>query len=303
MKNNILQLTANENVEVSGGLFNCPDYQHRSSNLAEGCPSCGRFFRPYSEAVASNRLPRHIRRIDRVTVNIRRYRARSRSWLKVKTSADRAEMQKRIENWWHVFPGRLNPRILRSLVVIKRARTLSLPLLLTCIVSVACTSSVPTSSGLSAPYRRHTRNASTPLIFDGRVVGVEDGDTITVLDSSNQNHRIRLQGIDAPERGQAFSTKSGQNLSQAVFDKVVTIEWSKRDRYRRIVGKVMLDGHDLCLQQIGAGMAWHYKYYQDEQTPEDRKLYSDAEDAARSARAGLWVDQNPIPPWDFRRQR
>jgi len=87
-----------------------------------------------------------------------------------------------------------------------------------------------------------------------------------VLDSSNQNHRIRLQGIDAPEKGQAFGTRSGQDLSQAIFDRVVTIEWSKHDRYRRIVGKVMLDGRDICLEQVRVGMAWHYKYYQDEQT-------------------------------------
>jgi endonuclease YncB( thermonuclease family) len=81
-----------------------------------------------------------------------------------------------------------------------------------------------------------------------------------VLDSSNQNHRIRLQGIDAPEKGQAFGTRSGQDLSQAIFDRVVTIEWSKHDRYRRIVGKVMLDGRDICLEQVRVGMAWHYKY-------------------------------------------
>ncbi|HJX90548.1 MAG TPA: thermonuclease family protein, partial [Pyrinomonadaceae bacterium] len=111
-------------------------------------------------------------------------------------------------------------------------------------------------------------------------MGVQDGDTITVLDAANANHRIRLVGINAPENGQAFGTRSGQNLSQAVFNKVVTIEWSKHDRYGRILGKVMLGSQDVCLEQISAGMAWHYKYYQDEQTPEDRKLYADAEDTA-----------------------
>src|SRR4030095_5037190 len=72
---------------------------------------------------------------------------------------------------------------------------------------------------------------------------------ITVLDSSNANHRIRLLGIDTPEKGQAFGTQSKQNLSEAVFDKVVTIEWSKHDRYGRIVGKVLLTGRDVCLDQ------------------------------------------------------
>ena len=135
------------------------------------------------------------------------------------------------------------------------------------------------------------------------MVGVQDGDTITVLDSSNANHRIRLLGIDAPEKDQAFGTKSGQNLSQSVFNKVVRIEWSKHDRFGRIVGKVMLSSQDVSLEQIRAGMAWHYKYYQADQTLDDRQLYADAESAARANRVGLWIDPDPIPPWDFRHRR
>ena len=153
-------------------------------------------------------------------------------------------------------------------------------------VSVACSSSAPTTSGISLPYRRHSERSQTPIIFEGRVVGVQDGDTITVLDSSNANHRIRLLGIDAPENGQAFGTKSGQNLSQSIFNKVVRIEWSKHDRYGRIVGKVMLQSQDVSLEQIRAGMAWHYKYYQGDQTSHDRQLYADAEIAARATRIG-----------------
>jgi len=183
-----------------------------------------------------------------------------------------------------------------------RTWALSLSLILTCVLFAGC-SSVATSSGISLPYRRHTRNIATPIVFEGRVVGVQDGDTITVLDSSNADHRIRLLGIDAPEKGQAFGSQSKQVLSEAVFDKVVTIEWSKHDRYGRIVGKVLLNGRDVCLDQVVAGMAWHYKYYQDDQTPEDRQLYAAAEIAACSAKVGLWIDPDPVPPWDFRRQR
>lgn len=186
--------------------------------------------------------------------------------------------------------------------MINRARALSLPVLFACILSVACSSSNPPTSGISLPYRRHTRNIATPIIFEGRVVGVEDGDTITVLDSSNANHRIRLQGIDAPEKDQAFGTRSGQNLSQVIFNKVVTIEWSKHDRYGRIVGKVRLGSQDVCLEQIKAGMAWHYKYYEVEQKPDDRQAYADAEIVARAGEVGLWIDPFPIPPWDFRRR-
>ena len=138
----------------------------------------------------------------------------------------------------------------------KRTGTLSLFLILTCVLLAGC-SSAASPSGISLPYRRHTRNIETPIIFEGRVVGVQDGDTITVLDSSNANHRIRLLGIDAPEKGQPFGSRSGENLSEAIFNRVVTIEWSKHDRYGRIVGKVVLGGQDICLEQIKMGMAWH----------------------------------------------
>lgn len=94
--------------------------------------------------------------------------------------------------------------------------------------------------------------------------------------------------------------RSGQSLSEMASGKQVEIEWSKRDRYRRIVGKVLLEGNDVCLQQIKAGMAWHYKYYQDEQSAIDRELYATAENEARSARVGLWSDENSILPWQFR---
>ena len=183
----------------------------------------------------------------------------------------------------------------------KRTDTLYLSIILTCLLFTGC-SSAASPSGISLPYRRHTRNVETHIIFEGRVVGVQDGDTITVLDSSNANHRIRLLGIDAPEKGQAFGNRSGENLSQAIFNRLVIIEWSKHDRYGRIVGKVVLEGQDICLEQIKTGMAWHYKYYQDDQTREDRELYAAAEIAARAAKAGLWIEPDPIPPWDFRRR-
>ena len=98
-------------------------------------------------------------------------------------------------------------------------------------------------------------------VIRGRVVGVADGDTVTVLDASKSQHRIRLQGIDAPESRQAFGTRSKQHLSDLVFDREVSVEWQKLDRYGRVLGKVLVGGRDLCLAQVRAGMAWHYKYY------------------------------------------
>ena len=134
----------------------------------------------------------------------------------------------------------------------------------------------------------------------GRVVGVSDGDTVTVLDAANKQWKIRLMGIDAPEKKQAFGQKSKANLSDLVFDKQVTVEYSKKDKYGRTVGKILVDGVDANLAQVKAGMAWHYKQYQKEQTPVDRSLYSEAEDRARAGHIGLWADSNPTPPWEFR---
>ncbi len=83
--------------------------------------------------------------------------------------------------------------------------------------------------------------------------------------------------------------------------KQVTVEYQKRDRYGRIVGKVLLDGIDVSLEQVKAGLAWHYKKYQHEQSLEDRQLYAEAENKARDERLGLWRENNPNPPWEFRR--
>ena len=137
----------------------------------------------------------------------------------------------------------------------------------------------------------------------GRVVRVTDGDTIVVLDVNNAQHKIRLQGIDAPERGQAYGTKSKEHLSDVVADMFVIVDYEKRDRYGRIVGNVLLGDEDINLKQIDTGLAWHYKKYQGEQITSDRVKYSDAELEARRVRRGLWADNNPVPPWEYRQAK
>ena len=136
--------------------------------------------------------------------------------------------------------------------------------------------------------------------LQGRVVGIMDGDTVKVLDASNSQWKIRLIGIDAPEKKQAFGTKSKEHLSDLVYNKQVTIEYSKTDRYGRTLGKILVDGVDANLEQVKAGLAWHYKQYAKEQSPEDQSLYSSAENQARAGNRGLWIDASPTPPWDFR---
>lgn len=139
--------------------------------------------------------------------------------------------------------------------------------------------------------------------LQGRVVGIADGDTVTVLDASNTQVKIRLMGIDAPEKKQAFGRKSKESLSALVFNKQVTVEFSKKDKYGRTVGKIVVDGVDANLEQVKAGMAWHYKKYQNEQSEDDRSNYAIAEEQARVEKRGLWVDTDPTPPWVWRKEK
>ena len=143
-------------------------------------------------------------------------------------------------------------------------------------------------------------NAET---ITGNVVGVADGDTITVLDADKVQHKIRLAGIDAPEKKQEFGNRSKESLSDLVFDKTVNVETEKRDRYGREIGKVLVNGQDVNLVQVERGMAWFYRQYQREQSPNDRRLYEAAEDAARADKRGLWRDAEPLPPWEFRHNK
>ena len=129
---------------------------------------------------------------------------------------------------------------------------------------------------------------------------VVDGDTIHVLDQSKERHKIRLGGIDSPEKKQPFGKKSTKNLAGYIAGKNVEVEYSKRDRYGRIIGKLLKDGQDIDLRQIKDGYAWHYKYYQKEQSKLGRVLYSSAEIEARAKKIGLW-SVPAVAPWDFRR--
>ena len=136
----------------------------------------------------------------------------------------------------------------------------------------------------------------------GKVIAVTDGDTIRVLDAQNVQYKVRLAGIDAPESKQAYGARSKQSLSGLVFGKTVTVEFSKHDRYGRVVGKVLYEKADMDLQQVEVGLAWHYKQYAKEQSASDRGLYAAAEDRAKAAHLGLWHDLNPVPPWEWRRR-
>ncbi len=144
----------------------------------------------------------------------------------------------------------------------------------------------------------------------GRVVAVTDGDTIKVLDAGNIEYKVRLTGIDAPERGQPYGNASRKNLASLVAGKEVFVVSSKQDIYGRKLGKVWVQPSDCpsCgktldanYAQILAGMAWWYRYYAKEQSPEDRGRYESAEDEAKARAWGLWADPDPINPYDWRK--
>ena len=130
----------------------------------------------------------------------------------------------------------------------------------------------------------------------GRVVKIADGDTLTILIGEKQE-KIRLSDIDTPERKQPYGARAKQALADLTFGKLITVLTTKRDRYGRIIGHITVDGVDVNAELVRLGYAWVYRRYSDD--PELLRL----EGIARTQRLGLWADENPIPPWEWRRGR
>jgi endonuclease YncB( thermonuclease family) len=130
-----------------------------------------------------------------------------------------------------------------------------------------------------------------------KVVGVSDGDTITALCQSREQVKVRLAEIDAPEKAQPFGAKSKQSLSDLCFGKTAQIVEQDRDRYGRTVARVRCAGIDANAEQVRRGFAWVYDRY-----VTDQDLYL-LQDTARAERRGLWADNNPTPPWEWRKAR
>lgn len=132
--------------------------------------------------------------------------------------------------------------------------------------------------------------------FTGNVVGVADGDTITVL-RDNAQVKVRLAEIDAPEKAQAFGNKSKQALSVLVHGKAVLVVEQGHDRYKRTIGRVYQGDVDVSAAQVKHGMAWVYRKYS-----KDVSLLP-LEDEAKAQRLGLWADDEPVPPWVWRHSK
>ena len=130
--------------------------------------------------------------------------------------------------------------------------------------------------------------------WTGTVVGISDGDTLTVLNAEKHPIKIRLTEIDAPESKQAFGAQSKQSLSELCFNKAVVVDDKGTDKYKRTLGRLKCDGVDANAEQVKRGLAWAYRQYLTDQS------IADLEETAKSESAGLWADENPIPPWEFR---
>jgi micrococcal nuclease len=134
-------------------------------------------------------------------------------------------------------------------------------------------------------------------IFTGKVIKIVDGDTFDMLIKNNTTIRVRMNGIDCPEKKQAFYSNSKKTLSVYIFGKNVKVISTSKDKYKRILGVVFLNKKNVNLQMVANGFAWHFKKYSSD------IILAKAEINAKSKKLGLWQLPNPISPWDFRKTK
>ena len=134
--------------------------------------------------------------------------------------------------------------------------------------------------------------------FTAKVVGIKDGDTVVVLDSLNNQTTLRLAEVDCPEKNQPFGTKAKQFTSDQIYLKTIKYVVTDTDRYGRSIAMIYYDTNNKYLSAdiIKAGMGWHYKRYS------TSKELATFEDNAKKNKIGLWIDSNPVAPWEFRKQ-
>lgn len=142
----------------------------------------------------------------------------------------------------------------------------------------------------------YVHNKAVTKSYQAKVVGVSDGDTITVLTEQKERIKIRFDSIDAPESKQAFGKRAKQALSESIFGKTVTVQEVGKDRYKRTLAFVKLDGKDVATAMVKNGFAWEYKRYSDSDT------LSDLQAVAKKAKVGLWK-QDAVAPWEYRKRK
>ncbi|PRP68487.1 hypothetical protein BUE93_22050 [Chromobacterium amazonense] len=133
--------------------------------------------------------------------------------------------------------------------------------------------------------------------FEADVIRVMDGDTVMVKQINGQSKKCRLYGIDAPETSQPFGPESKNKLSSIVMNRTIQVVETSQDRYGRSICKISIDKQDVNLEMVKKGLAWVYRAYTSD------PIYIKAEDDARANKIGLWKDNKPVPPWDYRKQK
>lgn len=136
---------------------------------------------------------------------------------------------------------------------------------------------------------------AAPALPENTVIGITDGDTVKIMGADAQPFKVRLKGIDAPERGQPYARKSKKALSDLIYKKQVKIRGNKKDRYGRTLARLYVDDLDVSAEMVRQGAAWVYRKY-----TKDPILYA-AEDEAKAHKRGLWTLPDPLPPWEYRR--
>ena len=132
------------------------------------------------------------------------------------------------------------------------------------------------------------------LAYPAKVITISAGDTLTILTQQRKQIKVRFYGIDAPELKQPYGKKSKQFLANLIAGKVVEVEENGKDRYKRTIGTIYLNGADINAQMVANGYAWAYRKFS--------KKYTAQESQAKKQRLGLWRDKEPIPPWEWRRR-
>jgi len=186
---------------------------------------------------------------------------------------------------------------------------LFLLLVLVTMMSAGCrsdqlSSSPNTDSSLrpaNSPAKNSTPIENDPRRINGTVVHISDGDTFILENAIGERTTVRIHAIDAPELAQSFGKESREELRALIVNQQVVVRKQKKDQFNRIVGDVFLGDKNIGLDMVALGYAWHFKQYQKEQSPNDRKLFTDAETTAHNSRLGLWREDNPTAPQEYRR--
>lgn len=158
-----------------------------------------------------------------------------------------------------------------------------------------------TSTQADKPDNKASQTA-LPATVRMQVTRFIDGDSFVATSRDGQSVPVRISGIDAPEKGQPGSRAASKALRRLVADRWLVLRVIKRDRYGRLVGRLMLNDRDIGLILVRKGLAWHFKRYEHEQARAVRGQYQEAQLAARENGLGVWTDPAPTPPWEWRRQ-